>query len=899
MDEVVLPLNTILGPPYDAFMEFDYMDELLIGGCSLDTINGSEFSHYNASTPSGPFDPSVLWSNLEAINIESYWSLSKYSSEEKQRSIFHDNMSVSQSQGPNISAKSHSLAGNTANDGGSLGQSDRYLVEHCEPSKRWIGQTASVSVIDRLVWALGYIKDYSRDKDVLIQVWVPVNKGGQRVLTTNDQPFSLDLNCPRLVHYREISVNYHFPVEEASKGAVGLPGRVFLGKVPEWSPDVRFFTRDEYPRVGHAQQYDVRGTFAVPVLEQGSRNCLGVIEVILTKEKMKYSAELESVCKALEAVDLRSSEVSSAQNVKTCDLSYQAALPEILEVLRSACETHRLPLAQTWVPCVLQGKGGSRHSAENLLHCVSTIDSACYIADPSTQDFHEACSEHHLLKGEGIVGRAFTTNQPCFSSDVTAYSKTEYPLSHHAKMFGLCAAVAIRLRSICTGSADFVLEFFLPKDCRDPEGQKEMLTLLSNVIQKVCCTLRVVTDEELQDESISPVCDVANPPVTRSSEEIPKVDQMHSLRHSHDITSWNGKPKEILAEISSQFRQDQPDSGSRAGFAFDGNPATSADDSSLSTSKTGERRRKKAEKTITLQVLRQYFAGSLKDAAKSIGVCPTTLKRICRRHGIMRWPSRKIKKVGHSLEKIQRVIDSVPGASSLQIGSFYSNFHELASPNVSRTTQFANSNSADCPKQLGRQPENDIFSSMDSASKSPATSCSRNSSSSQCHSSGTQPNPYTSNVSGSMVPEESVNGLLKRSRSDENLHLSSDVMNFDESPKQESFPPTRIDSVLPSQDTQRVKVTYGKEKIRFRLQNKWRYENLLHEIATRFDIDDTCGFHLKYLDDDLKWVLLTCDADLEECIDVYRSSQSRTIKLSLLSDSQPHDGSSYGSSSFL
>jgi len=71
----------------------------------------------------------------------------------------------------------------------------------------------------------------------------------------------------------------------------------------------------------------------------------------------------------------------------------------------------------------------------------------------------------------------------------------------------------------------------------------------------------------------------------------------------------------------------------------------------------------RAHAHIDFAYLSKFFSLTASTAAKQLGVSVTTLKKICREHGIARWPSRKIRKMSNALSRIKGICEGFPSTA--------------------------------------------------------------------------------------------------------------------------------------------------------------------------------------------------------------------------------------------
>ncbi|XP_028087087.1 protein NLP6-like [Camellia sinensis] len=423
----------------------------------------------------------------------------------------------------------------------------------------------------------------------LTQFWTVIKIGGKRLLTTRHQPFGFSKIDEGLCSYRLISLDYEFDVDGVSDEHLGLHRRVFRRQQLEFTPNVQYYSCKEYPQRDHAISCNIKLSLAIPLFQSYTRSCIGVIEMVSTTEIT--SKNLGSLLRFIP-----SGAASRLWANKYVFVNYYQDVDEkeIRTMLYVVHSTHHLPLAQTWVSC-------------RLCNAIFKNDKGEYHKD----DFLFICDLQHLRKGQGVVGRAFSSQNLVFCKDVTQFSITEYPLAHYARKFGLTGSFAIWLRSSYIEDNVYVLEFFLPPNYSEGRDLKTALVPLLTTMKQHCKSLKVASGEELEELSIE-VLDFSEDGKLYSY-QIPQTARSPNRMEDGEETLFLDLFDQQLPEVDAVDTENNVVSNTEENNFV----VTFVQQHCIINS--SQRLQRKAGIPISREDLQQRFGMKLKDAAESLG----------------------------------------------------------------------------------------------------------------------------------------------------------------------------------------------------------------------------------------------------------------------------------------
>ncbi|KAJ0798395.1 putative transcription factor Nin-like family [Helianthus annuus] len=291
------------------------------------------------------------------------------------------------------------------------------------------------------------------------------------------------------------------------------------------------------------------------------------------------------------------------------------------------CDTHNLPLAQTWAS---SGYSSYVANSENLEQscssfnrscigkvCMSTVDLPFYVRDVNLWEFHEACRERHLDKSKGVVGRSLSSCGTCFCEDVTELDEDDYPLVHIARKSELTSCLAIYLKSL-ESDAEHVIEFFLPEYIANETGLRRLLETVKQQIK---------SSSWMQLDIISPPQVIGGVPF--------KWDFVSSPPSPVNLLTEKGEaPPPESENIENELSNSAAAGTSQSVVHYS---ESKIEDFNIDPGKTS-RKRKRSDRMISYDEIRKHFGKTMDEAASILKVSRSTLKRICRNLGIPRWP---------------------------------------------------------------------------------------------------------------------------------------------------------------------------------------------------------------------------------------------------------------------
>ncbi|CAL5359357.1 unnamed protein product [Camellia sinensis] len=733
----------------------------------------------------------------------------------------------------------------------------------------------------------------------LVQFWKVIEIGGRRLLTTQDQPFGLSTTHEGLCSYRLISLNYQFYVDGESEADLGLPGRVFRHRRPESSPNVQYYSCKEYPQRDHDVISNVRRSWALPVLESSGQCCVGVLELVAAAEpKYPFINLIDGIYKRVEEVGLRSSETCNHlyNKHKYEDEALKDALAEIKKVLIEVCQSHDLPLAQTWVPCRLcnPAVAGGSFNVSCREHLMLRFDIAC-CRDKDKLPFVDVCTLHSLGKGQGVVGKAFSSHNLVFYKDITQFSIIEYPLVHYACKYGLTGCFSICLRSSYTGDNVYVLEFFLRPSNTEGGDPKIALVPLLTTLKQHFRSFKVASGEELGEELSVEVID---------SSKDDKLDsfEISQIARSPDMMKNGGEMDYLDLSDQQLMEEDVIDTRNNVVLNTQINNIVVTSSQQKCITNSSQRQQRKAGIPISSEDIQQHVGMKLDDAAASLHDSQSTLKRACSEYAITGWSCRKRNKdnlalsnkfvQGVAQEQIQE--SSQPPISDppckQDLATTYTKAHSMATQDTSIVTIKA------------KHGENfikfkfPVLSGMVEFQQEVAK---------RLHlEDGTYSVKYQDDGNNWILIacDEELRDYISKSKSlGKNIVTMSLEPNYNkfvqgvaqeqirescqppisDPPRKQGLATTcaKVHSMA-TQDIVTIKAKHGENFIKFKLSVLSGMVEFQQEVAKRLQLEDGT-YSVKYQDDGNNWILIACDEELRDYISKSKSLGKNIVTMSL------------------
>lgn len=443
--------------------------------------------------------------------------------------------------------------------------------------------------------------------DQLVQLWtLTEDVQDNYVLECISAPY-ISGQSEKLKHFRNISTAIKFPVSSAAN--TSMLGRVFTSGCAEFCPDIRLYDDDEYKRLSLARQCGIKATVGIGFY---SPKCKGVLELVMFKHLDSYYFSSQHRL-LLEALNHKGFHTGFCNPTLFRMISEDQGLQATEIIVKKLQEVCDLLVCQTWAVYFTSSLARSNGEKSGIrLRCkgLPVAVSGMYL-----EDFHEFSSKV-TLKGDqaGLLGEVVAGQQSiAYCSDMCKLSTVDYALAPVARWFDLhcCCAFGMKLPSV--GDEDdaldpdrrsyIVLECFMPKCCPSPDANTEA-NIRTEQVQLLISTIRSTAD------------------ALGIRLSLPAGGVEHLVLQAH-----------LLAEPKMN--------------TLDTLPFTSQAESRVSKTSTGLVKRKPGtggERYVSFAVLKQHLQYDLQTAAKKIGVSATTLKKICRQNGILRWPRRTLNK---------------------------------------------------------------------------------------------------------------------------------------------------------------------------------------------------------------------------------------------------------------